>query len=373
MSHSNGVISAPVTISDAMYTLGSTASNLSALCKSDKVNMWSRIKPIEYPSVAPDRSSRLWWQGASGHCGLNYDAAVSTSVRTVNQLFTDDKLNGWAREDVPSSYYRLLDFNGYSADALPPLRDFAVTTLVSKTGNLSVQCVENVKFDTTDATSPGSVSFDDINVFVDGTLYSLSNLYFGIVVYDTDGNFRIRRTASSPGIFVFDVPMAGASLYLNTDYVAYPILSSVAYSSDTEADKAGVYIALPGLAAKSFRVVTAAVSAGLNVSVFAVYEYFGETRSGISVTIEYYKTSGTMSLENNYIHFRKQGNSYTDTLTSGEYSKSIGTLSVTEDVQTYSFTFMSGNGFSKSIDYTIYVTLGSADYVFTTDIFTPAS
>ena len=47
MSIVNGIIQAPVTIADVKTTLGETSNDLAALCRSDKINMWAKYKPVE--------------------------------------------------------------------------------------------------------------------------------------------------------------------------------------------------------------------------------------------------------------------------------------------------------------------------------------
>ena len=47
MSIINGIIQAPVSIADVKTALGETSNDLAALCRSDKINMWAKFKPVE--------------------------------------------------------------------------------------------------------------------------------------------------------------------------------------------------------------------------------------------------------------------------------------------------------------------------------------
>ena len=47
MSIVNGIIQAPVSIADVKTVLGETSNDLATLCKSEKINIWAKFKPVE--------------------------------------------------------------------------------------------------------------------------------------------------------------------------------------------------------------------------------------------------------------------------------------------------------------------------------------
>ena len=51
MSIQNGVITAPVSIADVKQALGLASNDLGTLCTSNRVNMWSKKKPIKYNKI----------------------------------------------------------------------------------------------------------------------------------------------------------------------------------------------------------------------------------------------------------------------------------------------------------------------------------
>ena len=98
MGHSNGKITAPVGLDSDVYpTLGigatSNGYDLGYACLSEKINMWSYIKPKEASSPSFDNASLP---------GIVYDS--------VNKRLVYDK---------PKTWFRLTDFNGYDHKAEP--------------------------------------------------------------------------------------------------------------------------------------------------------------------------------------------------------------------------------------------------------------
>lgn len=127
MSHSNGLITAPVNArGDVMAVLGAPNAALSTLCTMSNINIWARYKPIDYNAVFPTRGSG--W-GAAGVRVTEY-----TSVRA---LMTAIKANGWKSsagwywkkpKGGANSPYRLGDFNGYDHNAPNPVSSWSFET-----------------------------------------------------------------------------------------------------------------------------------------------------------------------------------------------------------------------------------------------------
>lgn len=137
MSHSNGIISAPVLISDIQNVLGvSGGGDLGTLCQSGDINKWAKYKPVRTPVIDTITgqwskflnswlSSATWWK-ADGYCGLSFSV-----VTTINSTFISNLISG----NLPWTYnrptggaqqpYRLQDFAGYFHDAVPPVGQLA--------------------------------------------------------------------------------------------------------------------------------------------------------------------------------------------------------------------------------------------------------
>lgn len=107
MGHSNGKITAPVGLDSDVYpTLGigatSNGYDLGYACLSEKINMWSYIKPKEASSPSFDNASLP---------GIIYDS--------VNKKLVYDRPKTWAR---------LTDFDGYDHGAKPLTIDKDILT-----------------------------------------------------------------------------------------------------------------------------------------------------------------------------------------------------------------------------------------------------
>lgn len=125
MSHSNGIITAPVSIEDVKAVLGESSNDLATLCKSKNINIFSIHKPIQqiykFKNTA-QQENRLNWEK-----GYNYDYGISKpSKYAVAQLYASGSSNTIGKkifeESRPLTYarpngspyaYRLDDFDGY--------------------------------------------------------------------------------------------------------------------------------------------------------------------------------------------------------------------------------------------------------------------
>lgn len=68
MSYQDNIITAPVGIHDVQEALGTSQSDLGRLCQHVHINKWSKMKPVAFPYIEPDRSQpvsaygkQLWW------------------------------------------------------------------------------------------------------------------------------------------------------------------------------------------------------------------------------------------------------------------------------------------------------------------------
>lgn len=71
MAHSQGNITAPVSFADVNATLGTSHTDLGHLCQDTNINKWSKMKPVTFPYIEPDRTQAVsaygktlwWWKG----------------------------------------------------------------------------------------------------------------------------------------------------------------------------------------------------------------------------------------------------------------------------------------------------------------------
>lgn len=187
-SYANGVIpNNNVGITDIRQTLGHSNTQqyncLGHLCVSDKVNMWSKFKPLR---IEADNTSDLpdWWKGQDD-CGIEY--IVKTDIiSTINAIISGI---GWTYKKPrggQSEPYRLGDFRGYKHKAHKPFSPLYVPDEVYIEGSGStMQFGMNIE-----GSMPNNVSLSDIGGEVD-----LDKTYLGLAVRNSRGNKMYWKTS----------------------------------------------------------------------------------------------------------------------------------------------------------------------------------
>ena len=111
MSLSYGLITAPVSIDDVASALGHGSYDLGTLCQSDKINKWSRRKPIQVNQVT-ELTEAQWKSNNYGYIIPTYYSRNETWNAFVSGT-------GWDYTK-PTSYFRLTDFEEYNQFATSP-------------------------------------------------------------------------------------------------------------------------------------------------------------------------------------------------------------------------------------------------------------
>jgi len=152
----------------AMYdNLDAECLDVGTLCTKAN-NKWSKYKPVRFPqddtTSYPD-----WWKDSSGYCGLDvkrYTTISSMFVALRAGVTQWDYLKPSGGNAAP---YRLLDFMGYSTDALPP---FDITALKDTyyIGVDNLDAVISVK-----TSNPNGILLSDL-----GYAFNLADMYFGL-------------------------------------------------------------------------------------------------------------------------------------------------------------------------------------------------
>ena len=226
MSIVNGIIQAPVTIADVKTTLGETSNDLAALCRSDKINMWAKYKPVELnkPFTSDEfdfenrkwRDNATWYRGADfegvGICGIKI--AHSSTLQSLTELYDKGQSN-WSRVKVGSTFacpYRLSDFVGYKHAATAPCKRPFVTSKTNENGSVfATMMIKNL---------------DTENELTMQEFGKLSEAYLGLALKDAAGRLVYFMTTDKPlkngGV---NVEMQGIA-FAPGDYKAYLFLCS---------------------------------------------------------------------------------------------------------------------------------------------------
>lgn len=209
MSYSNGIISAPVTIDDVKAALGESSNDLATLCKSEKINMWSKYKPVSYATntiitknqlsnckygLSPTKNDLLL------KCTYGYTDATNNFLKTSFEAISNNNKSWEYIKPIggANSPFRLSDFlnsdnvknNGYNNDAVPPLSGFSTWNI--KASELCTIYSESLS---TPVGSDGASNLynhtivnSSNNPYV-GSVYSSFNFKFGESSWQTVGNF----------------------------------------------------------------------------------------------------------------------------------------------------------------------------------------
>ena len=226
MSIVNGIIQAPVTIADVKTTLGETSNDLAALCRSDKINMWAKYKPVELnkPFTSDEfdfenrkwRDNATWYRGADfegvGICGIKI--AHSSTLQSLTELYDKGQSN-WSRVKVGSTFacpYRLSDFVGYKHAATAPFKRPFVTSKTNENGSVfATMMIKNLD-------TENELTMQEFGI--------LSEAYLGLALKDAAGRLVYFMTTDKPlkngGV---NVEMQGIA-FAPGDYKAYLFLCS---------------------------------------------------------------------------------------------------------------------------------------------------
>lgn len=146
MSIVNGIITAPVSIEDIKSTLGESSNDLATLCKSSKINMWSKKKPIRLANLFPDING-TWYRADDDDLGIQINKGANTNLGTLyaGASFVYKKPGGNTTQP-----YRMSDFIGYNHNAKPFLYCESlgsVATVNAFTGETSINILDIKKGD----------------------------------------------------------------------------------------------------------------------------------------------------------------------------------------------------------------------------------
>lgn len=192
-------------------------------------NMWAKYKFIEKPGyreMTGRSSGSDYWKGTDGQCGINIPKALSLGDPNTAGTFLYNLLNNpsalawtYARPSSVSLYDRILDIDGYWADA----RALTIATQIvsynlASDGSLTIQWpMAPIAED-----EQAQLRFTDIAV----NNQLLSNWYFGALIYDINAHtwtIAAPDTIANNGLSVTFSLMgayAGRSVYI------VPFLSS---------------------------------------------------------------------------------------------------------------------------------------------------
>ena len=249
MSVSNGVISAPVSISDIQTAIGAAGGgDLGTLCSHANINMWSKFKPVKSAQVGlidttgqlaqggttwDETISTQWWRDTWN--AMNNPIKYGIQPRTgsaLNSLYSSYYAQGlewlYYRPTGGQFPYRQLDFLQYNHYASHPLGSIsAPSSLIlasSADGGWSVDV--SMMRDQDDALP---ISQRDYVIPEDilKEQWGVSTIYFGFALIDkTDGEAKIWTTGNRY------IGSGNRGLDYGHTYYVMPFYSNVSFEQD---------------------------------------------------------------------------------------------------------------------------------------------
>jgi len=376
MGHSNGVISAPVSLHADVYTVlglaktGDFYDTVYACANTHgKINMWSRYKPVRWnnkPGITSQNAQ--WWKGEDGRCGIKLPIGITT-YKNIPSNMTADKKNGW--QYLPPTagvHFCAIDFfENYKHNATCFIHNFTVDKVVSKDEYLTATCVLGIS-EAPDPdgnkSGPGSIALEDLRgeTLSGEDALTLGDYYLGIVVLDSNGNVK-GRVVGGQGANHLATKYKAAGLALGQTYKAYPFLAKYEMGQD-EADRTNSYFTIPNTTFAEFKVGSQEEADGLHITLTARYVYLnGTTKVSINYSLVITTDAETRNLRNNYIQMRFSTNSPDAAMQGGEASTRLD-----EPITvTYGQPYRKNGSFSidpayASRSYYVYLTLDTAKY-----------
>lgn len=233
MANSGGHISKPISVEDVASVLGVNSTDIGTLCRSTKINKWSKYKPIR-------NNTNFGILNESEFKEANYGFNIprySSAITLKNSLASA----GWIYQ-YANGIYRLTDFNNYSHRApkiLPSLEEQTIETPSSPA--IPITIPTTLPFITTDEYA---LQLSDLLV---GDMYAsvMEDMYLGIALtkdgnttYITNGNHIEGGTKGIYGLLTVKFPALPSG-----DYQAFIFASSVVCNA-TSVPNSGTYISL---------------------------------------------------------------------------------------------------------------------------------
>lgn len=103
-------------------TIGLASNDVGTLCSSNKINKWSKYKPVAYPATTTTGINN-WWQGYRPSYDVGYfnlygiKMPIITTLSDTNSVWEYDPPRGGADEP-----YRIGDFKNYQHNSIPPYK-----------------------------------------------------------------------------------------------------------------------------------------------------------------------------------------------------------------------------------------------------------
>ena len=230
MSHSNGIIKAPVDlVGDVAAVLGVATYDVGYLCGNahGQINKWARYKPIRHTSNGELKDQQFADQMFGLSPGATFSGVEGLVAAVEGGTFAAKC--GWTYEPPRpgTDWCRLTDFNGYNANATSPFGEFfGFERELSSDSNSTLVIAASAPLDEDSDTTV--LHLKDFN---SGT-HALQNWYFGVLLYyNKDRHICATATKTFYSADVWEVDMGYVPAAYAGEWKAYPFLSSASFTA----------------------------------------------------------------------------------------------------------------------------------------------
>lgn len=342
MALSNRLLTAPLTVTEIATCLGASSTKVKELCTHPRINMWSKKKPVQIASATVNRATE-WWKGDAGDCGITPPARVSTLAQ-VRALY-DGEMNGWSYTP-PSTWGRMLDFDGYYQHATPEIDNFDVPATTF--GGYNIAASIGTRGDDSYSLNMSDISVDNI---------SLDNWYVGIAIFN--GSTLVGWIADQKGLGQYEYPTTASMV--GTTYTIVPFYSKVLLTQNSGVSTSGALMPIPLIIPQKTTIVS--ISSLIAVGVDDALWNSSRTIITFSVVVVS-NTNNITPFSSAVVKLRFIGNNFDDAMVAGEYSYTINLTSLAAyATYTQSYSQIIPSAYQDS-DYAVWVRLISGNDTF---------
>ena len=285
--------------------LGAATNDVGRLCIHPNINMWSKWKPVRYPSVSPITQAQL----EASKYGITFNpyaniGAVKTAYGNSSVVWSYDKPRGGLYNEP----YRLTDFTNYEKNAIPAISGAFVTPQAQNIENGQTTITGSVFIN--GSPKAGEIGWEDLNLGgrkLAMALYSGNDL-IKTAVANNSGDMHVDMDTSYP------LPVLSSQLY-----TAFLFLTNGAGNATSD------LAALPNHAQFGYPVQV--VSNTVLIGIEAHWSNSNPNQIIYSVTGTN-ETGAPVSLLNCSIRIRNQQNACTSTIQQHEVLLNLGTLTL---------------------------------------------
>lgn len=303
MAHADGKITAPVDqVNDVPLVLGISSYDLGVQCTSNKINWWSKKKPVTWKS--PEQPAGNWWKGQDNNC--NIEPYVNTNLFDLSIIYgTDTGTPGMNRWEYikPNSDFRLLDFEGYYHKAICPFSGFTGPTSIQFNSSGLIEYAMTIEKTAND----NSLVIGDL----DGIYGNFGFKYFGVyITVGRDNSIRatMPKTIAGTAGNLMSVELNPVSL--NYGYATViPFMCDQPIAQD-DPDKVQNYYSIPGVNGIILEIIASYIHTDLDLRWVGNSIYY--------IVIVNNQTSSILRIPDGSLYFRYPNNLANDPQQTGE-------------------------------------------------------